>query len=563
MKEPKLLSSNARRLLAQILRAVLSSTRELVADTGLSPDQGKRGLRELAEAEMTSSAEVGGVLTPVPRHWATEKGLDEGQATDEQRDWHGDAGVVNLLTYDSAKLEGVHPIARQFATGGWTVSGIHPFEREPMAAAVEYSHPDESVPAYLVVCCPSMMETEADLTYRIEAIPSAMQSYSKDPDRTFYPSGFAIIAATEWGAARPLDLATALLSEWLPPTTITAWYHDGDDWRFSTGASVLNGVPPTRVHKLLPPISSLHPPGSIRKLGKRTLKGVLSRFCRLGRGWRQQLELLTLVAVYPVGAVAHYQGLAGENPADHETRDRMRALRTLQMVRVATEKGRAPRPRGLAKDVPTTLSGRGQGADRYTPTTLGNAFVCFVHGGRPSDLSKRTKLGRLTAWMHDGTCDGKCDRTCDGREVDRWPYRHEDILYETLGQFVSMGCRIDPGWQARTTLANGQRIDPDGIILVVGPWGLEWYALEIELSDRTYGAAKPRCEKYASDDRMEDGPVLVVCHDEEAERNWQRAGAECARPPAMLTTTLRRLKDGGVAGPEVWSHYGLPVTLTA
>ena len=109
------------------------------------------------------------MLPPVPRYWASEKGLDKGEATDEQRSRHGDAGVVNLLTYDRAKLEAVHAVARRFAAGGWTLSEIHPFEREPMFAAVEFSHPDESVPAYLVVCSPSMMETEAELTYRIEA----------------------------------------------------------------------------------------------------------------------------------------------------------------------------------------------------------------------------------------------------------------------------------------------------------------------------------------------------------------------------------------------------------
>ena len=32
----------------------------------------------------------------------------------------------------------------------------------------------------------------------------------------------------------------------------------------------------------------------------------------------------------------------------------------------------------------------------------------------------------------------------------------------------------------------------------------------------------------------------------------------------MLTSTLRRLRDGdGVAGEEVWSYYGIPITLSA
>ena len=551
MEKRKPLSSNAFRLLGQLLRTVLSSTTDLVADTGLSRDQAKRGLRELAGRGVILSAEVGGLLPAVPRHWVTEKGLNEAQASDEQRSWHAPAGVANLLTHDITKVEAVHAVARQFATRGWRVSAIHWFEREPMTAAVEYSNPNKYIPAYLVICCPSMMETQAELAGRFEAIPTAMQSYSEDDTKTFYPAGLAIAAAGEWGAARALGMATALLMEWVPPAAITAWYHGGDDWRFSTGGSVLDGTPPARVPALLPPIFYLRPPVSIRKLGRRSLARVIARFRRFGRAWQKGVELLTLVAIYPVGAVSHYQDFVGEKHEGTETRDRMRMLQKLKMVKVVTEKGRAPRPRGLAKDVPATLSGRGQGADRYIPTTLGNAVFCFAHGGRASDLSKRTKLGRL--WT----------KTRDGRVEDWWPYRHEDIQYEVLGQFVRMGCRIGPGWQARTTLANGQRIDPDGIVLVLGPWGREWYNLEIELSDRSFGAARPRCEKYASGHRRDDGPVLVVCHDDEAERNWQRAAAQCAQPPPVLTTTLRRLRDAGMAGPGVWSQYGLKVTLDA
>ena len=75
----------------------------------------------------------------------------------------------------------------------------------------------------------------------------------------------------------------------------------------------------------------------------------------------------------------------------------------------------------------------------------------------------------------------------------------------------------------------------------------------MELSDRTYGAVQPRCDKYGSKEHLDNLPVLIVCRDDEAEMNFHLAAANLAAPPRMLTTTLSRLKEGGMFGPEVWS----------
>ena len=45
--------------------------------------------------------------------------------------------------------------------------------------------------------------------------------------------------------------------------------------------------------------------------------------------------------------------------------------------------------------------------------------------------------------------------------------------------------------------------------------------------------------------------------------NFHAAGVECGRLPQMLTTTLHRLRDAGVAGTGVWFYYGLPRTLAS
>ena len=100
-----------------------------------------------------------------------------------------------------------------------------------------------------------------------------------------------------------------------------------------------------------------------------------------------------------------------------------------------------------------------------------------------------------------------------------------------------------------------------GVIRVETPWGRWWCYLEVELSDRTYGAVQPRCDKYGSKERLDNLPVLIVCRDDEAEKNFHLAAADSDLPPRMLTTTLSRLKEGGMFGPGVWSWSGQRVTL--
>lgn len=547
MRDGKQLPMRALQVGRRLLWTPLSSTSELRMDIGASPEQTKRGVGDLKRAGFAASVEVGGV----PRHWLTEPGLNYVMGPYAQGSWHGPGAVGNLLLYDLPQVEAVHAIARWYAKGGWILSRIQFFERQPMIAAVEYWRPDDVDPSYLTICRASMMETEAELFDRLAAVPAAMQAHCVEDGKRFRPAGLAIVADGEWDAVRGLSMACAVLSRWVPPTHITAWCHGADGWHVSDAESLRSGIPPREMPRLRDGIGYLFLTTSVRKLGKRTLTSILDHLRKAGRGWRKQISLLMLVAICPVGAVAHYQDLAGEPRDGTETRDRMKTLKRLGLVRVVTGKGRAVRRKRWPKGVPVTLSQRGQGGDRYAATTLGSVMVCYAHGGRPADLAKRTKQGRLWTTLKDGSV------------VDRWPYQHEDIIYEFLGQVSQAGCPFAPGSQARTTLADGRRIDPDGVVLVyVPPWGRVWCYLEIELSDRSYSAVQPRGEKYGSPHRRDDRPVLVVCVDDVAEKNWRQVGQEFDPPLRMLTTTLSRLKAGRVFGSGVWSYYGSPVTLT-
>ena len=624
-------SERTTRVVQSLFWTVLPSAGLLVTVGRLSEDQVKRGLRDLNEREFVEIHELGCLLPPVPVVAWTERGLDHFEANEWQRSWCGADGLGNLALHDFAKVEAVKGVAPLYATGGWVLQRIHFFERRPMIAAAEYHHPDHHAPAYMVFCWVSMLENQRELFERIEALEEAMQAVSVDPGNTFWPAGIALLAASEWGAARALCLAPAALSGWVHRGSVAGWYYGSGGWHLSDAVSARTGEPPEGMPPLLDPIRELRPSISTRKLGKRKLENVLARSLWAGRGGHKLVELLTLVAIYPCGSVAHYQHLVGEKPGRTDTRKRLKRLEKMGLIEVVTKHGRAKRSGRWPKDIPVTLSDRGQGAHRYAATLSGRVHFCYVHGGRPEDLFRRTMLGRLKtevrekvllhlltlSWMvhllyapgvrpldlsdlaelarhwnqlrqetlvHLLTlclmvqlnhAPGRTPvdtlslaemariwaQLREGMVADRWLYQHEDIIYEILGQLRDNGCAFGPGWQARTTLADEQRIDPDAVVRVGTPWGRWWCYLEVELSDRTYGAVRPRCDKYGSPNRRDNLPVLIVCRDDQAEGNFHLAAADSDRPPRMLTTTLSRLKEGGVFGPGVWSRYGQPVTL--
>ena len=158
------------------MRMVLPSAGELRRAAGLSPDQAKEGMRELTREGLVDSAELGALVRGVMRYRLREEGLARFEASEEQRSWHGPDAVGCMVQYDMPKIEAVNAIADGYATAnGVTVSAVHWVERGPMCAVVECSTPGEGCPAYLVICWTSLMDTEAELFYRLEAVPEAMR----------------------------------------------------------------------------------------------------------------------------------------------------------------------------------------------------------------------------------------------------------------------------------------------------------------------------------------------------------------------------------------------------
>ena len=574
-REPVVMRAD--RLKHHFLGMVLPNAGELVAVSGLSPQQVKDDIMDWRKKGYLDSADMSCLLPSSSRMWPTARGLDHLEASEEQRSWLSPAGLTNLMEFNIPKVETLNDLVRRWPHPGWSLSGVHIYKGSFFLAVAEYHRPGDS-PAYAAFVWASMMDTERDLFHRLEAVPEALQAQTQDPDTLIRPSKICIVSSDAWSATRALKLAQSLGPDWFRPTYTTAWYYGKDGWIYSDVLSVLTGRPPGERHALHSSIGSLRPSTSTRKQSWR-LDRIVARSIWSGRGGQRLVQLLTMVGQFSVGALDHYKVLVGEARNSTRTRDRMNKLMAMGLVRVVVERGRASdvtlrkiisgeeiefvaekshdsgkplrkrrqsrkrdRFRRRNRGVPVAISSRGQGKKRFALTKKGRVRFCRIHGGRLEHLATRTNI--------------------DNSEPGKWNIRHQDCVLEFLVQCYEMGCPIVPEWRATITLANGIRLKPDGAVLAHTPtWGRTWCNVEVEYSDRTPKAIRKRCRRYASPNRLDDYPLLVVAYNERAETNFHLVGKRYGL--RMLTTTMRRLAESGVAGEGVWSHYGAPVTLSA
>lgn len=545
----KPLSRDAELMGRRLLKLPLASTEELRAGTGLSAKRARAAVKELDEGKFQDSAELGCRLPAVRRRWLLDKGLNHFGASAEERSWHSEAGLGNQILYHLPKVEAVNSVASKLSTEDWLLSATHWYRNQEVMAAAEYINPRGLV-AYRVFAQASAMDKPEVLYYLLQGIPSSVQAQCEVPDAEFRPSGLCIVADSEWWAGQALSMAWDILHGWVDGLEISAWYYGHDGWYVSNGRSVRTGRPPEVLQTSLEPTLWLPQVMNTKRLRKNErLSGILERCPWTGRAGHSLSALLAAVGDFPVGAPAHYRALLGEGKKGKEVFRRLDRLMDLGYVEIVTHNARAT-ARRLPRGVPVTIARRGQGADRLALTKKGRILYCQLFGGKQADLAARTQMGTLRSEVGDAI-------------EDRWPYRHQDGLYEVLCQFCEMGSSVAPGWQVSVTLADQTTFSPDGVVLAWTPWGQQWCYIEFELSDMSYRALKARSAKYASPHRMDDRPVLFVCQTDRAEENLHKAGRDFAQPPRMLSTTLARLKVAGVAGAGVWSRYGEPVTLTA
>ena len=550
----------AERLERPLGRALLPTRSLLVEISGLSPQQVKDDIRDWKRCGLLDSAEIGGPGGSTPIYWPNSLGLDHIEASVEQRSWLSKAALANLMEFHLPKVKAVNDIAKLCNTGHLTRFQF--YDDSPMIAVAEHNPPGP-FPQYDVFVWASLMDRQRDLYHRFESLLEALQAQSTDAKTIFLPSRVFIIAADEWIATRALRLLPAFPTGWFLPDITTAWYYRRGAWEFSDLSSLLYGTIPRRI---VPPrlgTGRLRPSVSVRGLRPEQPDRITVPPLFRGRGAPGLFQLLTEVMKFPVGAVDHYRAFVGDADASTRTQDRLDTLVELKMIQVVSEAGYASDGNLLKKgvhrwseEVPMVISPRGQGQKRYATTSKGRENIRLAHGGTTLQQINRTKLRKAISIPAKRNSKRKRNEVKPGT----WNIQHEDTVYDVLAQAAEMRCSIGPTWTAVITMADGRRIEPDGVMRVWTPqFGRRWCSLEAELSVRDLRSIERRFRKYGSPYRIDDSPLLVVAYNDSAEDNFHLFGSEYLL--RMLTTTMQRLAEFGVFGRGVWSHYGARATL--
>ena len=518
----------------RLLDFPLSTTSQLEADTGLSEGQAKRAIADLRDLGFIDSIGYGLMLPYVQRHRMLGPGLDHFDANDIQRGWHSDGAIGNLVRYDPRRVEAVNSISRLYASDALRLAGIQSYRNDPMAAVAKYASGDEEYGTKcLAFCMPSPAMSPMELFDQLLQIPQTLVDRA-EPYNGQFGADLALVAHDQWGATDGLRMATAVLSDWIPAARISAWYYSAGDWHVTNGNCVRTAGPPTALPSIHAPWQYLPPVPNTRRLGPQRFETILRKSPCTEVGLTRLFPLLALLAQYPVVSRTDLNALVGHSPGRKDTARRLRELTKRGLAAVVARRAYVPTQR-LRSGVPLVISRRGQYTDRYAVTKAGRDLLWHAFREDRQDFFTRTGLRDFE------------------EHPENWLYRHTDGVYHILGWFRQHGSSVAPGWRAHAYLAGGGRIEPDGVVRLGTPWGLQWCYLELELTDFSVGAFQDRCEKYGSPQRRDPWPLLMVCQNDAAERNFHQAVSRYAPGLRGASTTLRRLRDAsGPLDEGVW-----------
>ena len=138
---------------------------------------------------------------------------------------------------------------------------------------------------------------------------------------------------------------------------------------------------------------------------------------------------------------------------------------------------------------------------------------------------------------------------------------HEAGIMSFIGHFLAAGLPAAAGWRSWEHLGGSGGISPDGMVfLEESPYGPTWAYFEYERSARGEVRVRRKLNGYASKQRADGWPALVVCWDDAVEEVFHQVGRSLEIP--MLTSTIRRLSEHGpLENLGCWSDYGRPALI--
>ena len=113
---------------------------------------------------------------------------------------------------------------------------------------------------------------------------------------------------------------------------------------------------------------------------------------------------------------------------------------------------------------------------------------------------------------------------------------------ELVGEFAAAGLVGAAGWRCWEHMGGSGGIVPDGLVYVETQSlrGRAGITLNTNGSARGRSRVERKMRGYASPQRINDWPVLMVVWDKEAEAVFQQVGEQAGVP--MLTSTVDRIK---------------------
>ena len=189
------------------------------------------------------------------------------------------------------------------------------------------------------------------------------------------------------------------------------------------------------------------------------------------------------------------------------------------------------------------LIGRSQGRGKRRHMTTTRGVDCIARRDRVHFAHCRDRIDSLS-WINRPSLRA-----------------HEDGIMSFIGHCLAAGIPVAAGWRSWEHLGGSGGISPDGMVFLEhSPYGPTWAYFEYERSARGEVRVRRKLNGYASKQRVDGWPALVVCWDDAAEEVFHQVGLSLGVP--MLTATIDRLSDyGPLENLECWSDYGKPALI--